>query len=58
MKGRKKYPTEEVEPGDFLDNDEVKRLLETKDTFKFKQEDELKLLNCVHCNECDTSEEI
>lgn len=57
MKNRNKYPTEEVEPDDFLDNDEIKRLLEAKDTYKFKQEDELKLLNCVHCNECGTSEE-
>ncbi|MHA1996486.1 MAG: heterodisulfide reductase-related iron-sulfur binding cluster [Promethearchaeota archaeon] len=57
MSSRKKYPTEEVEPENFLDNDEIKRLLETRDAYKFKQEDWIKLLNCVHCNECGTSED-
>ena len=57
MNDRKKYPTEEVEPENFLDNDEVMRLLETRENYDFKQEDYLKLLNCVHCNACGTSEE-
>ncbi|MFX0123387.1 MAG: heterodisulfide reductase-related iron-sulfur binding cluster [Candidatus Hodarchaeota archaeon] len=57
MNDRKKYPTEEVEPENFLDNDEVMRLLETRENYDFKQEDFLKLLNCVHCNACGTSEE-
>ncbi|MFX0209538.1 MAG: heterodisulfide reductase-related iron-sulfur binding cluster [Candidatus Hodarchaeota archaeon] len=57
MTDRKKYPTEEVEPENFLDNDEVMRLLATQNEYKFKQEDYLKLLNCVHCNACGTSEE-
>ena len=57
MNDRKKYPTEEVEPENFLDNDEVMRLLETRKNYEFKQKDYLKLLNCVHCNACGTSEE-
>ncbi len=57
MNDRKNYPTEEVEPENFLDNDEVMRLLESRENYKFKQEDYLKLLNCVHCNACGTSEE-
>ncbi|UCE14379.1 MAG: hypothetical protein JSV04_04175, partial [Candidatus Heimdallarchaeota archaeon] len=57
MNDRKKYPTEEVEPENFLDNDEIMRLLETRKDYKFEQEDYLKLLNCVHCNACGTSEE-
>ena len=56
MKERKKYPTEEVAPEDFLDNDEITRMIKEKDSFKFNQEDGAKLLNCVHCNECGTSE--
>jgi len=56
-KRRKKYPTEEVEPENFYDNDEVKKLLETVDHYIFNQEDYLKLYNCVHCNECGTSAE-
>mgnify|MGYP006282330389 CR=1 FL=1 len=57
MDKRKDYPCEEVCPEDFLTNDEVKELLDTKNEFKFQQEDGKKLLNCVHCNECETSEE-
>ncbi|MFX0012997.1 MAG: heterodisulfide reductase-related iron-sulfur binding cluster [Promethearchaeota archaeon] len=57
MNDRKRYPTEEVEPENFLDNDEVMNLLETQKNYKFKQEDYLILLNCVHCNACGTSEE-
>lgn len=57
MEKRKDYPCEEVCPEDFLENEEVKKLLQTKDDFKFKQESGKKLLNCVHCNECETSEE-
>lgn len=57
MNDRKRNPTEEVEPENFLDNDEVLRLLETHENYKFAQVDYLKLLNCVHCNACGTSEE-
>ena len=57
MTTRKKYPCEEVCPEDFLSNAEVERLLSDKDNFKFEQDDYKKLLNCVQCNECDTSEE-
>ncbi|MHA1848510.1 MAG: hypothetical protein ACTSYS_15970 [Promethearchaeota archaeon] len=57
MSSRKKYPPGKGGPETFLDNDEIKRLLDTRDAYKFKQEDWIKLLNCVHCNERGTSEE-
>ncbi len=50
-------PTQEVDPENFLNNDQIYELLATKDKFNFTQEDELKLLDCVHCNACETSEE-
>ncbi|WP_455141941.1 heterodisulfide reductase-related iron-sulfur binding cluster [Candidatus Hodarchaeum mangrovi] len=50
-------PTKEVEPNNFLENEQIYELLKTKDTYSFNQEYELKLLNCVHCNACETSEE-
>lgn len=56
-KKKRKYPTEEVEPENFITNEEVLKLLENKDSFKFKQEDYKKLYNCVHCRECGTSDE-
>ncbi|MHA1699605.1 MAG: heterodisulfide reductase-related iron-sulfur binding cluster [Promethearchaeota archaeon] len=57
MTGRKRYPTEEVDPENFLDNEKIIYYLENRDNFKFKQDDWIRLLNCVHCNECGTSNE-
>ena len=54
---KRKYPTQEVNPQNFLTNEEVLNLLETKHTYKFKKEDFHKLYNCVHCRECGTSDE-
>jgi fumarate reductase (CoM/CoB) subunit B len=56
-KQKRKYPTKEVDPANFLENEDVLRLLETQYTYKFKQEDYIKLYNCVHCRECGTSDE-
>ena len=57
IKGRKNYPTEEVDPDNFLQDEEVKSLIENKDIIKLVQEDYLKLFNCVHCGECETEHE-
>lgn len=57
MTERNECPTAEVDPENFLTNEDIEKLLETKDEYKFKQEDYYKLYNCVHCNECGTSEE-
>jgi len=54
IKGRKNYPTDEVDPNNFISDIEVWELIKTKDTYKFKQEDYYTLFNCVHCGECDT----
>lgn len=53
----RKYPSQEVEPENFLSNEEVYKLLENKDSFQFEQKDYKKLYNCVHCRECGTSDE-
>ncbi|MBD3351809.1 MAG: hypothetical protein GF364_10020 [Candidatus Lokiarchaeota archaeon] len=55
--GRKKYPCEEVCPEDFLTNDQIEEMIKNKDKLQFKKSDWKKLFNCVHCNECGTSEE-
>jgi Fe-S oxidoreductase len=47
----------EVDPINFLENEEVIRLLETKENYKFSQKDYLRLYNCIHCNDCGISEE-
>ncbi len=57
IKGRKNFPTEEVDPDNYLSDDEVRNLTKSKETLKFVQEDYYKLYNCVHCGECDTEEE-
>jgi len=57
IKGRKNFPTEEVDPDNYLSDDEVRNLTKNKETLKFVQEDYYKLYNCVHCGECDTEEE-
>jgi Fe-S oxidoreductase len=57
IKGRKNFPTEEVDPGNFLSDDEVRNLiLEGKD-IKFTQDFFEKLFDCVHCGECETEPE-
>ena len=47
----------DVDQDNFITNEEVMKLLETKDNYKFKQEDYLKLYNCVHCGACGTHSE-
>ena len=50
-------PCREVDPDNFLDNEEVIKLLATKDNYKFTEKDYLKVYNCIHCNDCGISEE-
>jgi Fe-S oxidoreductase len=57
MTSRKKYPTEEVEPDHFLTNETIHHLINTQASYIFTQNDYFSLYNCVHCNECGTSEE-
>ncbi len=53
--GRHNYPSKHVDPGNFLENEDVARMLEPGE--KFSQDDARKVFNCVHCNECGTSHE-
>jgi len=57
IKGRKNYPTEEVDPINFLTDEKIIDLMKKKDHIKFSQEDYKRLYNCVHCGECETEEE-
>lgn len=57
IKGRKNFPTEEVEPENYITDEEITLLLKKKDTFKFHQEDYYRLYNCVHCGECETEKQ-
>ncbi|MFW9820600.1 MAG: (Fe-S)-binding protein [Candidatus Thorarchaeota archaeon] len=54
IKGRKNYPTDEVDPNNFLSDETVKELLSNKDDIEFSLDDYNKLYNCVHCGECET----
>jgi len=57
IKGRKNYPTEEVDPLNFLSDNEIRRLISQGKTIKFTQDLFEKLFNCVHCGECETEPE-
>jgi Fe-S oxidoreductase len=57
IKGRKNYPTDEVDPDNFLSDEEVYDLITNKDKIKFTSEDYDRLYNCVHCGECETEHE-
>jgi Fe-S oxidoreductase len=57
MKEDYKCPCEEIDPENFITNEEVISLLEKKEDYKFKQEDYFRVYNCIHCNDCGTSEQ-
>ena len=54
IKGRKNFPTEEVDPDNFISDDEIRNMVENIENIKFNQEDFFKLYNCVQCGECET----
>ncbi|MFX0033066.1 MAG: (Fe-S)-binding protein [Candidatus Hodarchaeota archaeon] len=57
IKGRKNFPTEEVDPDNFIKDENVRMMVESINTIKFNQDDYYKLYNCVHCGECETEKE-
>jgi len=57
IKGRKNYPTDEIDPDNFLTDKEVKEFIINKESISFTQEFYKKLYNCVHCGECETEPE-
>ncbi|MFX1420418.1 MAG: heterodisulfide reductase-related iron-sulfur binding cluster [Promethearchaeota archaeon] len=54
IKGRKNYPTDEIDPNNFLSDEKVKEFIDKKDKIKFTADDFNKLYNCVQCGECET----
>ncbi len=54
---RKKYPTDELEPNNFISDDDVRDMVNNIDDVKFEQDDVLKLYNCVNCGLCETEME-
>jgi Fe-S oxidoreductase len=50
-------PCRDVDPDNFVTNEEVIKLLENKDNYSFNQGDYLRLYNCVHCGACGTHSE-
>jgi len=57
IKGRKNYPTKEVDPDNFIEDKKVKKMVENLNQLEFKQEDYYKIYNCVDCGECETEKE-
>ncbi len=57
INGRKNYPTDEIDPKNFLSDQKVKELISKRDTIQFESKDYYKLYNCVHCGECETEVE-
>ncbi|HEC40191.1 MAG TPA: (Fe-S)-binding protein [bacterium] len=57
IEGRKNFPTDEVDPENFLSDNEIRRLLKEKNDIKFTNNDFSTLFNCVHCGECETEPE-
>ena len=57
IKGRKNFPTDEVDPVNFIPDEDIKSMVKNIENVKFTQNDFLKLYNCVHCGECETEME-
>ena len=53
---REHFPTKEVDPENFLEDEEIQKMVENIDSLKFKEDDFLKLYNCVDCAECSAEE--
>ncbi|TFG01512.1 MAG: (Fe-S)-binding protein [Promethearchaeota archaeon] len=50
-------PCREIDPEQFISNEEVKWLIENQDKYTFTQDDYYRVYNCIHCNDCGTSED-
>ncbi|TXT58394.1 MAG: Lactate utilization protein A [Promethearchaeota archaeon] len=55
-KNREPYPTKEVDPEHFLEDEEVREMVKNINDLELKQKDFYKLYNCVDCAECETEE--
>jgi Fe-S oxidoreductase len=56
-KNRDPYPTKEVDPENFLEDEEVREMVQKIDNLNFESHDFYKLYNCVDCAECETEDE-
>jgi Fe-S oxidoreductase len=54
IKGRKNFPTDEIDPKNFISDVKVKEMVKDIENVEFNQEDFLRLYNCVQCGECET----
>ena len=54
IKGRKNFPTDDVDPKNFIPDERIKEMVKNLENVKFNQDDFLGLYNCVHCGECET----
>jgi len=57
IKNRFNYPTKEVDPNNFISDQEVGELVSNLEKIDFIQKDFKRLYNCVHCGECPTEEQ-
>ncbi|MGB5909962.1 MAG: (Fe-S)-binding protein, partial [Promethearchaeia archaeon] len=57
IKGRENFPTKEIDPDNFIEDEDVQNMVKNIHNFKFNQEDYYKVYNCVHCGECESEEE-
>ncbi|MFO8017885.1 MAG: (Fe-S)-binding protein [Promethearchaeia archaeon] len=57
IEGRENYPTKEVDPEHFLDDEEVKEKMENLGEIEFEKDDFYAVYNCVDCGECETERE-
>ncbi len=55
--GRKNFPTNEIDPENFIDDKKILEMIENIENIKFSQDDFIKLYNCVQCGECNTDTE-
>ncbi|MBD3254040.1 MAG: hypothetical protein GF383_03065 [Candidatus Lokiarchaeota archaeon] len=55
--GRKNYPTKEIDPDNFIEDDKVREMVKNVENLKLNSEDFYKIYNCVDCGECSTEEE-
>lgn len=57
IEGRENYPTKEIDPDNFIEDNDIKKMVANKEKIVFSQKDFDKLYNCVHCGECKSEKE-
>jgi Fe-S oxidoreductase len=57
IKGRENYPTKEIDPENFITDEQVRQMINKIDEIEFTEDDYYRIYNCVDCGECDTEED-